>query len=288
MDVQHSALGRFVSEHAADRDRLAAMTFVAVLVGGFFLTLLVMVLWRPAPLHVKVIGLLLFGGFVGLFVGATFYYVRRFWWRVGLYEEGLAFSRSSATEVIRWDDVQYVYQEFRIAEVFGVVLDPQTTVGAQPDWRTRIITATGNAFSIDNTFKDLERLTIAISRGALMSLRTRAASALARGESVPFGPIELSSTGITIQGGGRRWWDILSMPMRQALSETTLIGGSLSWDEVQSVQIEAATQGPQSFYQVVIRRTGQTSPWAVRRINDLPNFDLFTQLVEQLHRPIET
>lgn len=47
------------------------------------------------------------------------------------------------------------------------------------------------------------------------------------------------------------------------------------------------SQGPQSFYQIVIRQAGQNSAWAVRRINDLPNFELFTNLVERLHRPIE-
>ncbi len=111
------------------------------------------------------------------------------------------------------------------------MLDSQTT-GAQPDWRTRIVTLAGKSFSIDNTFKNLERLTNAISDGALASVQSRARAALATGKSVAFGPIQLSSNGITIEGGRRRWWDIRSMPLRQALHETTLIGGNLSWDEV--------------------------------------------------------
>ncbi len=92
-------LGRLLSEHRADRDRLIAMTVVVVLLGSFFLTLLLMVLLRPAPSHVKAVGSLFFGGFVGLFAGATVHYARRFWWRIELYEGGLAFVQRSSTEL---------------------------------------------------------------------------------------------------------------------------------------------------------------------------------------------
>jgi hypothetical protein len=288
--VSQSELGALVREHAPDRDRLIAFGVVTALIAAFFVGLLVAVLVRPTDgleqLQSKIMGVLLFGGFVAGFVVWSVYYLRRLRWRIHLFERGLVFVRGKSEDVIPWDRVQYLYEEAVISQAHGVPVDPELTIGGQRDLRLRLVTTEGKQYSVDNMFCDLAPLASAVHEGALASLRSRAAEALRRGEGVPFGPITLSSEGITVTGGRTRWWDILSKPLGQALSTTTLVGGSLAWSEVQSIGIEAAVQGPQAFFQVVIKQRNQDAPWATQRIPDLPNFELFEELVAKLYRPI--
>jgi hypothetical protein len=274
-------LGPLVSEHGPNRDRLLAHAVVAGIIAAFFYGLTVALALRPTELHIKVLSILWFGGIAGGFIAAAVYYGRRLWWRVRLHERGLVFVRGAHAEVIPWDDVQELYQETRTAAVYGVPMGP-------PDLRSRLVTTAGKRYGLDPTFLDLAALTAAVTSGVMASLEARAARALRRGEGVSFGPVTLHADGIAVAGGRRRWWDLLSYPLGRALSKTILTGDRLSWPEVKSIKIEAATQGPQSFFQVVIRKKGKKSPWAVQRIPDLPNYDLFVRLVEQLYQPIES
>lgn len=283
----HGELGAFHREHGPDRERLMAFGVVTALIAAFFVGLLIYSLVRPAELHVKIIALFFFGGFVVGFIVWSVYYLRRLVWWIRVHERGLIFVRGKSEDVIPWDRVQFLYEESWLSQAHGVPIDHEMTIGGQRDLRLRLVTTDGKRYSVDNMFCDLAALANAIHDGAITSLRSRAAAALRRGDGVPFGPITVSSDGITVIGGRPRWWDVLSKPLGQALNTTTLVGGSLAWSEVHSIRIEAAEQGPQASFQIVIRQRNKDAPWAVQRIPDLPNFELFVELVEQLHRPIE-
>jgi hypothetical protein len=282
-DPAPGPLGRLVREHGPDRQRLITFVVVSGLIAAFFLGLIVRQLLQPFAWHVKVISVLLFGSLGGACVGGVVYFARRFRWRVRLHECGLEFVRGSRVDVVPWDDVQSLYSEVRTATMSGVPFDP-----VEPDLRLRLVTTAGKRYPLDNTFRDLVPLSAAVTEGVLASLRSRADRALRRGEGVPFGPMAIFPDGIAIAGGRRRWWDIISAPLGQALSKTTLVGGRLAWDEVKTIRIEAASQGPQSYFQIVIKKKGKKAPWAVQRVPDIPNFELFVQLVERLHQPIRS
>jgi hypothetical protein len=280
-DQAHGRLGHLVREYGPERNRLTAFVVMSGLVAAVFLGVIVRQLLQPFEWHIKAISVLFFGGLCGACVGGVVHHARRFRWRVRLHECGLVYVRGSRVDVVAWDDVQSLYSETRTATLYGVPVDPP-----EPDLRIRLVTAAKERYPLDNTFHDLTTLTAAVTEGVLTSLRSRADQALRRGEGVPFGPMTIYTDGIAIEGGRRRWRDILSQRLGQALSATTLAGGRLAWDAVKGIRIEAASQGPQSYFQIVIEKKGKKSPWAVQRIPDIPNFELFVSLVERLHQPI--
>jgi hypothetical protein len=242
----------------------------------------VAMLLRPAPLHVKSLGLLWFGGMGGSAVAALLHYARRLGWRVRLHERGLVLIRGGRVDEVPWDAVAQFYETTRLTNLYG-------TPWGEPDRRLRLVTEAGLRCPLDRTFSDLATLADAVSEGVQASLRRRAEGQLGRGEGVRFGALTVSADGITVgTPRARPPWETLALWMSLAAGITVLRRGSIPWPEVESIRVEAEVRGPQAFHRVVIRRRGRRKPQAACPVPEFPNFALFLRVVDALGQAVQT
>src|SRR5262245_11612902 len=269
-------------EHRIDRDRLYAVILVFGLISGgiliaagyqFFLPLEE---GRSLPGRVS-----LLGGFAFACSLPVWYHLLLFRYSIVRRPDGLVFRVGSREDAVSWDDVAELYYSEQFSDLFGT---PSETLrrefGGQRNLRLRLVTTAGRTYRVDNTYRGVEPLCRATIAGVLASLRARAEVALRRGDAVAFGPVSLNAEGLTVEGGEREWWHLTVRAVREYLKGIEVHGsGHLAFAEVGSIRAEVVTRGPATYHAVVIRERGRKKPWALLPVPEMPNFDLFAELL---------
>lgn len=189
----------------------------------------------PALILGVVVGGLLF------LVGAwsLFTAIRDWKLTVGLYEQGVGVVTNSGLQMVRWDQVNAIYQQVTRHYTNGVYTG--TT------HRYTLIGADGKKHILDDRLKDVEALGNAVQDGVNNALFPRYAQAVNSGQRVDFGPLGLDRQQIY---AGKK---------------------SLPWSEIKAIKIERGN--------IAIKKEGGWFNWSAVTVPQVPNFWVFYALI---------
>lgn len=188
---------------------------------------------------------LFFAGLAVLPAIGLFFLVRKLSWRLVLFKNGFVFVRGREI-VVLWDDVKSLF-------VGGLNIDQHLDFHLTDDSRLKV----------DNSFKGFAEFAAAVRGEVAGVVLARADGALAKGEAVPFGKLQVTRGGLEQEGKG-----------------------SLPWQRIARVVIEDRVSGNLIYGAMVVYAKGKPAEveWAAKRISNFPNLDAFAKLVERLGR----
>ncbi len=169
--------------------------------------------------------------------------------RVYQFSNGLIRAKGHQAEVIRWDQVISVVQNVRrrgtyyfLGGVIGAAI-----ASSRSSHSFTVQRSDGASFKFNGILKNVAQLGQNIQQAVTQQHMPRAIAAFNAGSQVNFGPLTVSTQGLS---NGRE---------------------VLSWNQVQSVDLK---QG-----QVIVRKVGKTFNWASLNISQVPNLLVFMGLV---------
>jgi hypothetical protein len=198
--TDQAALGSLQSVHPAasgiHKVNIAIASIFTVLLAGPAILFLILEIKNPGKGNI--IGLAIFGGMALLPAIGLFVLIRKLRWRLYLFDNGFVFARGY-NRVVLWDDVKYFYEQ------------QDVVAGIRADRWLRFVLANGQRFTIDSSYKDFVAFNDAVRDGVTQSLLARAAAAFPKGQSIPFGKLAVSQTGLEKDGDVVQWGDVHSI-----------------------------------------------------------------------------
>ena len=162
--------------------------------------------------------------------------------RVVVLEKGLVRVGGGKTEILRWDDINSVFQAITVHYTNGIKTGTTHvyTVFAQ----------SGQKIVFNDTLKNVEALGATIQREASSRLMPRYTQAYNSGGTATFGKLTLSKAGIS---NGK---------------------DTIPWDQVQAVNINRG--------QISVRKQGKWLNWAGQTAAATPNLFIFLNMIDQI------
>ena len=174
-----------------------------------------------------------------------------------VYENGLLFCQRYRTDVIRWDQVAFVWHRVKKTTTTNTTTNPSTgytsNITSTRVNHTYIVQrADGATFVFDQTFSHLKELGKTIEQEAARSLYPRAVAAYNAGQILVFGTISVGMAGLS---DGRKM---------------------LSWNELKSIKVDENNGA------IAIRKQGKWLNWSNISLSETPNIIVFEALVNAI------
>lgn len=165
--------------------------------------------------------------------------------RVGVYQDGLVYTRSGKTDVVRWDEIEEARMQILSIGTRGGRGSMDTVYAYE------IGRESGPALKFrfnKNSIRNIDALSATIQQEVTRRHLPRAMQSLAQGEAVQFGKLSVDRQGI---GNGKEM---------------------ISWDDVEDVKVNNGT--------INIRKKGKWLNWSHVSVGETPNVFVFLALVD--------
>lgn len=177
--------------------------------------------------------------------------------RVQVYQYGLVFHMRNSNDVIRWDQITYVWHMVKKSTTTTRNTDPSTgyttTTASTTTYHTYAVQRVDGAnFVFGRTFSHLRELGKTIEQEAARYLLPQAIAAYNAGHPIMFGKISVSFTGVN---DGRKM---------------------LSWSELKSIKVDENNGA------IAIRKQGKWLNWSNISLSETPNVLVFETLVNSI------
>jgi len=140
--------------------------------------------------------------------------------RVLVFPEGLAYTRRSRTEIIRWDEVAAVWQGItRVQYTFTV-----RSCKVQLD--------DGRKYTFNNALRNVTELIATIQQEVTPRILARASDAYDAGETIPFGKLGVSKAGISRGKQTLPWDQVKRVTVDKGVITVRKQGSLLKWASV--------------------------------------------------------
>lgn len=174
--------------------------------------------------------------------------------RVWIYEHGLVFIKRSGTEVIRWDQIAYVWHKVKKTTSTNTSTNystgyTTTTTSTRIDHSYIVQRVDGAKIVFDQTFSHLRELGKTIEQEAARYLYPQAVAAYNAGQALAFGKMIVGRAGLS---DGRK---------------------TLSWNELKSIKVDENNGA------IAIRKQGKWLNWSNISLSETPNIIVFEALV---------
>jgi hypothetical protein len=161
-----------------------------------------------------------------------------------------------------------------------------------PQLGVEFVTSEGVRCQIDKSVQGSDQLAPIVSREVNRRLSERAQKRLQRGQSVPFGCVRLSESGVEIrEPPPKTWWERLKHRFESNVDTSVVVPGEYAWHDVEGIGAVSAVRGDRmadrtTYNQVQIRVRGRNDPVLICAVPEFPNFTVFCEVLEQLGRPL--
>jgi hypothetical protein len=174
--------------------------------------------------------------------------------RVHVYENGLLFRKRDRNDVIRWDQITFVWHKVNKTTTTNTTTNPSTgytttTRSTRIDHSYIVQRTDGVKFVFDNTFSRLRELGKTIEQESARYLYPQAVAAYNAGQALVFGKMSVSRSGLS---DGRK---------------------TLSWNELKSIKVDENNGA------IAIRKQGKWLNWSNISLSETPNIIVFEALV---------
>jgi hypothetical protein len=174
--------------------------------------------------------------------------------RAHVYENGLLFRKRDRNDVIRWEQIAFVWHEVKKTTSTNTTTNystgyTTTTRSTRIDHSYIVQRVDGVKFVFDNTFSRLRELGKTIEQESARYLYPQAVVAYNAGHPLVFGKMSVSSTGLS---DSRK---------------------TLSWNEVKSIKVDENNGA------IAIRKQGKWLNWSNISLSETPNIIVFEALV---------
>ena len=174
--------------------------------------------------------------------------------RVLIYEYGLVFIKRSGTEVIRWDQIAFVWHKVKKTTSTNTTTNystgyTTTTTSTRIDHSYIVQRVDGAKIVFDQTFSRLRELGKTIEQESARYLYPQAVAAYNTGRPLVFGKMTVRRAGLS---DGRK---------------------TLSWNELKSIKVDANNGA------IAIRKQGKWLNWSNISLSETPNIIVFEALV---------
>jgi hypothetical protein len=174
--------------------------------------------------------------------------------RVHVYAHGLVFLKRDSNDVIRWDQIAFVWHKVRKTTTTTGTTNPSTGYTTTTTSTTTYHTYTlqrvdGAKFVFDRTFSRLRDLGKTIEQESARYLLPQAITAYNAGHPILFGKMSVSFSGVS---DGRK---------------------TLSWNELKSIKVDENNGA------IAIRKQGKWLNWSNISLSETPNVLVFETLV---------
>lgn len=145
--------------------------------------------------------------------------------RILVFPEGLSYTRSGKTAVIRWDDVEAVWQAVRKVQYTFTV---HTCTLRLKD---------GSRYTFNNALRQVDRLIQTIQQRVTPRILARAREACDAGQTVPFGKLSVSQAGIYRGSALLPWDQVGSIRVNEGIATVKKEGSLFKWTSVPVAEI---------------------------------------------------
>jgi hypothetical protein len=217
-------------------------------------------------------------------IGVRYYWVQLHR-RYRLVQGGLEYFDGRQTREIPWKSVTEIYEVVFSVKLLGLTVD-------SPHLGVALVTSEGVRCEIDKNVRGADQLAPIVSREVNRRLSERARKRLERRQSVAFGCVSLSETGVAIQEPPPKpWWEKLKHRFESNVDTSVVVPGEYAWHDVADVRVVSAVRGDRmsdrtTCNQLQIRVQGRKSPVCSCAVPEFPNFTAFCEVLEQLGRPL--
>jgi hypothetical protein len=152
-------------------------------------------------------------------------------WRLSaaLYQEGFAFFDRKGLRVVRWDDIELVYQSIIRRYVNGVYAGTMHTY--------TVMLRDGAKIVLDDRLRDVESIGGPVVKTSAVRLLPRYVQALQAGQRVSFGPIAIDPQGIYSGSKSLAWSEIKAVKLDRGVLSVAKEGKWLNWTSATVPQI---------------------------------------------------
>ncbi len=176
---------------------------------------------------------------------------------VQVYQYGLVFHKRNSNDVIRWDQIAFVWHKVKKTTTTTHNTNPSTgyntTTTSTSTYHTYIVQRVDGAnFVFDRTFSHLRKLGRTIEQEAARYLLPQAIAAYNAGHPIMFGKTSVSFSGVS---DGRKM---------------------LSWSELKSIKVDENNGA------IAIRKQGKWLNWSNISLSETPNVLVFETLVNSI------
>jgi hypothetical protein len=177
--------------------------------------------------------------------------------RVQVYQHGLVFHKRNSNDVIRWDQIAYVWHMVKKSTTTTHNTNPSTgyttTTASTTTYHTYVVQRFDGAnFVFDPTFSHLRELGKTIEQEAARYLLPQAIASYNAGHPIMFGKMSVSFSGVS---DGRKM---------------------LSWSELKSIKVDENNGA------IAIRKQGKWLNWSNISLSETPNVLIFETLVNSI------
>jgi hypothetical protein len=174
--------------------------------------------------------------------------------RVWIYENGLVFIKRHGTEVMRWDQIAFVWHKVKKTTTTNTTTNystgyTTTTTSTRIDHSYIVQRVDGVKFVFDHTFSRLRELGKTIEQESARYLYPQAVAAYNAGHPLRFGNLSISLAGLS---DGKK---------------------TLSWNELKSIKVDENNGA------IAIRKQGKWLNWSNISLSETPNIIVFEALV---------
>ncbi len=177
--------------------------------------------------------------------------------RVSIYENGLVFIKRNGNEVIRWDQIAFVWHKVKKTTTTNTTRNystgrTTTTRTTRIDHSYIVQRVDGVKFVFNQTFSHLRDLGKTIEQESARYLYPQAVAAYNAGHPLVFGKMSVSRAGLS---DGRK---------------------ILSWNEVKSIKVDENNGA------IAIRKQGKWLNWSSIALSETPNIIVFEAVVNAI------
>ncbi len=177
--------------------------------------------------------------------------------RVYVYEHGLVFLKRDSNDVIRWDQIAFVWHKVKKTTTTTRNTNPSTgyttTTTSTTTYHTYVVQRVDGAkFVFDRTFSRLRELGKTIEQESARYLLSQAIAAYNAGHPIMFGKMSVSFSGVS---DGRK---------------------TLLWSELKSIKVDENNGA------IAIRKQGKWLNWSNISLSETPNVLVFETLVNSI------
>lgn len=242
-------MGGLRTEYKPSRGCLAAAIVISILVLAILLPISFMFGTRVTSVPGNILPLLpiLFVALILTWAIVSTYKQRNL--RVLIYEQGLIHLGREAQQVIRWEQIAYVWHKITASTTTSTSSDGATSTSTSYTHEYIVQCFDGSMLTLDSTFSRLQEIGKQIEIASAGFLLPGAQQAFNTGQPLVFGTLAVNQTGITCQNK------------------------YLPWNELKRLTIDERTGD------IAIKKHGKWFGWGAARLSDVPNIEVFKALV---------
>ena len=214
-------------------------------------------------------------------------YGTRAYWRashraVSLYDNGISYFDGTTAHEIPWPDIAEIYEVMSGTNVLGF------SVGkSRPE--VTVVSDKGVQVRIDKTISNGDHLAPIVTSAMNGLLWQHAERQLRDREPVKFGCLSVSEKGIVIEKlPSRSVVRAVQYELETDMDDFEARPGDYPWEDIRDIRVESASSRTATYKQVAIYVNGQKFPVFLCGIPEFPNFWLFTEIMQQLGRGLQT